>query len=160
MRPLSGDRVQRHVTANALTVYRLVSDVPRTPEWSPQVQRCEWVAPATGPAGGARFRATNGARGHRWSNVPVVEVADPGREFAFVRRTPGGGTIRWRYVLEPDADGTLVTESYEVLQRVPWALHAVLRLFGVRNLAADLRANLRISLDRIAAIAEREAAGR
>ncbi len=157
MQPLTSDEVRRHIAVDADRLYSLVSDVRRTPEWSPQVVHCAWVPPATGPAVGARFRATNGKGRHTWSNVPVVETADPGREFTFVRAARGGGTIRWRYRFEPDATGTTVTESYEVVRPVPRALHLFLRLFGVRDLAADLHANMQTSLARLAEIAEREA---
>ncbi len=88
--------------------------------------------------------------------MPVVETATPGREFAFSRRALGGGTIRWRYRFEPDERGTTVIESYEVVRPVPIALHLILRwFFGVRDLEADLNANMRVSLARLAQIAER-----
>lgn len=154
VRRLTRDEVARRIAADAGTVYAVVSDVPRTPEWSPQVVACSWVPPATGPSPGARFRATNRHGRHRWSNEPVVEAAEPGREFSFIRRARLGGTIRWRYRFEPDGDGTLVTESYEVLRPVPRALHLIVRLSGVRDLAADLRANMASSLERLAAVAE------
>ena len=160
MHRLTRDEVRRHVEADAVTLYALVSDVTRTPEWSPQVVACEWVPPATGPVPGARFRATNKGGGHRWSNRPVVEIADPGREFAFTRSMPLGGTLRWSYRFEPADGGTTVTESYAVLRPVPAALHWIVRLSGVRDLAADLRANMRRTLERLAVVAEREAAQR
>ena len=157
MRRLTADQVRLDVAADVDTVYSIVADVTRTPEWSPQVVSCTWIPPATGPEVGARFRATNGAKRHTWSNVPMVETADPGREFAFVRTARLGGTIRWRYRLEPIQGGTTVVESYEVVRPVPRLLHLLVRLSGVPDLAADLRANMQASLRRLAEIAEREA---
>src|SRR5205823_4826550 len=88
---------------------RIVADVvARTPEWSPEVDRCTWLDGATGPAVGARFAARNRRRWFAWTNRPVVDVADAGREFAFTRTERGGGSIRWRYRLRPDAGGTTV----------------------------------------------------
>jgi hypothetical protein len=136
-------------------VYGLVSDVARTPQWSPEVVACRWLDGATGPVVGARFAARNRRRWFTWTNRPVVDVADPGREFAFTRTEPGGGSVRWRYRLEPAGPGTLVRHSYEVVRPVPRGLHVALRvLFGVRDLRADLHANMATSLERLAAVVE------
>ncbi len=54
-----------------------------------------------------------------------------------------------------------VALAYQVLWPVPVSLHVMLRLlFGVRDLRADLHANMQTSLRRLAAIAAREAATR
>jgi hypothetical protein len=119
------------------------------------VVACTWLDGATGPTVGARFAARNRRRWFAWTNRPVVDVADPGREFAFTRTEPGGGSIRWGHRLEPEGDGTRVVHTYEVLRAVPLGLHVALRvLFGVRDLAADLHANMAASTDRLAAVAE------
>lgn len=152
MKRLTHDGVSGSVAADPKRVYDLVSDVTRTREWSPEVIECRWLDGATGPQAGARFVARNRRRWFTWSNRPVVEVADPGREFTISRTEPGGGTIRWSYRLEPgpSGGGTNVGLSYQVVRPVPVGLHLVLRvLFGVRDLAADLHANLDSSLHRI-----------
>jgi hypothetical protein len=152
------DEVRLRIGANPDLLYALVSNVPRTPEWSPEVVSCRWLGAADTAIPGARFRARNKKRWLTWSNRPVVEIADPGREFAFTRTEPGGGTIRWFFRFEPDAEGTLTTLGYLVLRPVPVGLHVILRAgFGVRDLQADLRLNMTTSLGRIAEIAEREA---
>ncbi len=97
MRRLTRDEVRVDVAADADTLDALVADVTRTAAWSAQVRECSWLPPAEGPAVGARFRAGNGAGRHTWSNVPIVETANPGREFAIVR------SARLR---EPSAGGT------------------------------------------------------
>ncbi len=153
MRRLTSDEVRARVSAEPARVYRLVSDVTRIPEWSPEVVECTWLDGATGPAVGARFRARNRRRWFTWSNRPVVDIADDPREFAVTRTEPGGGSIRWTYRLAPDGDGTVVALRYDVLRPVPRGLHVVLRvLFGVRDLQDDLHANMRSSLERISAI--------
>ena len=87
----------------------------------------------------------------------MVEIAERGREFAFTRTEPGGGTIRWFFQFEPDAEGTVTTLGYLVIKPVPVGLHVILRAFlGVRDLEADLRLNITTSLGRIAEVAERE----
>lgn len=161
MNRLDHDEASVHLDADAGLLYDLVSDVTRTPEWSPEVISCAWLGGADRAAVGARFTARNRRRWLTWSNRPVVETADRGRQFAVTRAEPGGGTIRWSYRLEPDAAGTTVTLAYDVLRPVPAGLHLMLRLlFGVRDLRADLHQNMQTSLARLAEVAHREAAGR
>jgi hypothetical protein len=119
MQTLDRDELSIHVDASARELYALVSDVTRTPQFSPEVVACVWLDGATGPRVGARFEATNAVgRGKRWKNRPVVTVADPGREFAFARTEPLAGTVVWRYRFEPEAGGTRITESYEVTRPI------------------------------------------
>lgn len=158
MNRLDHDEVDLLIEANADLLYGLVSDVRRTPEWSPEVVACAWIDGATGPAVSARFTARNRRRWFSWSNKPVVVVADPGRAFAISRTEPGGGTIEWAYRFEPNAAGTRVVLSYDVKRTVPLGLHIMLRLlFGVRDLRADLHENMRTSLRRLAEVAHHEA---
>jgi hypothetical protein len=157
MNRLDHDEVRLRIQAAPELLYDLVSDVPRTPEWSPEVISCRWLDGAAGAAPGARFSARNKRRWITWSNKPVVETAERGREFAFTRTEPGGGTIRWFYRFEPGPGGTTAL-GYQVLRPVPVFLHLSLRaLFGVRDLRADLHQNMALSLQKLAGIAERQA---
>jgi hypothetical protein len=153
---LDRDEVVRVVHASPDAVYRLVSDVTRTPEHSPEVVQCTWEDGATGPAVGARFTAKNTVgRGPAWTNHPVVTVAEPGGAFAVSRSEKGAGTIVWRYDLEPHPEGTLVRQSYVVtspVQRMGWFVIGT--LYGLKDRRAGLRANMEASLARVAAIAE------
>jgi hypothetical protein len=153
---LTTDTVSRHIAASPEALYALVSDVTRTPEYSPEVVRCTWMDGATGPVVGARFKAINHAgRIPDWPNKPIVTVADAARAFAFERTEVGGGTIEWRYTFEPDGAGTRVTESYTVLKPVNllgWFI--INTLAGLKDRQADLRRGMTESLDRIAAIVE------
>jgi hypothetical protein len=111
---------------------------------------------------GARFSARNKKSWFAWSNRPVVETAERGREFAIVRTEPGGGTIRWYYRFEPAAGGgTTVMLGYQVLKPVPRTLHVMVRaLLGVRDLRDDLHQNMTTSLSKIAEIAAGQEPGR
>lgn len=83
---LTHDTVERQIDATPEALYDIVADVTRAPELSPEIERCEWLDGATGPAVGARFRATNRVgRRRAWRNTPVVTVAQRGKEFAFSR---------------------------------------------------------------------------
>jgi len=111
MHRLTHDEVRRHVQADPQTLYDLVSDVTRTPEWSPEVIECRWLDGASGATVGARFTARNKRGWLTWSNTPVVEVADAAREFSICRTEHGGGSIRWSYTFRAGETGTTVIES-------------------------------------------------
>ena len=161
MNRLDRDEVRMRIGATPELVYDLVSDVPRTPEWSPEVIACRWLGGAASAAPGARFTARNKKSWFAWSNRPVVETAERAREFAITRTEPGGGTIRWYYRLEPDAGGTNAVLGYQVLKPVPRTLHVILRvLLGVRDLRDDLHQNMTTSLGKIAEIATGQEPGR
>jgi hypothetical protein len=102
------------VRASAQAAYDLVSDLPGMGALSPENTGGRWVGGATGPATGARFRGRNRHGVRRWSTGATVEVADPGREFAFgissYRLIP---VSRWRYTFVATADGCTVTETWQ-----------------------------------------------
>lgn len=159
MQTLDHDHVTLRVDAPPEAVYALVSDITRTPEFSPEIQDCTWLDGATGPAAGARFEATNKVtRGPAWKNRPVVITADPGREFAFSRTEKFAGTLVWRYRLEPDGDGTRLTESYDVTEPITRLGWLIMRLFGCRDRRSELRAGMEQTMRRIRETAERDAA--
>jgi len=61
----------------------------------------------------------------------------------------------WRYLFQPDGDGALVTESYEVtrpVSRLGWFI--IGRLYGRHDRRADLRAGMEHTLHRIRESAE------
>ncbi|BCY09367.1 SRPBCC family protein [Actinoplanes sp. L3-i22] len=154
MNRLDHDEVHLHIDAPAESLYDLVSDVPRTPQWSPEVISCRWLDGHTEARAGARFLARNKKRWFAWSNRPVVRTAERGREFAFTRTERGGGTILWFYRFTASGTGTEVEHGYRVLRPVPAALHIVLRvLLGVGDLRDDLHQNMTTSLRRLAGVA-------
>jgi dimethylaniline monooxygenase (N-oxide forming) len=147
------DEVTMRIEAPAEHIYDLVSDVSQMGRWSPECTGGRWLGKATGPAVGARFRGSNRRGWVRWSTVNEVVAADPGREFAFETKQSG---TRWGYRLEPDGDGTLVTEWRE-----PWrdrpkvaAVFANLLLGGGEAHEDELRDGMRHTLERVKAAAE------
>jgi len=50
-----------------------------------------------------------------------VKTAEPGREISWATVQRGKELVHWRYEFEADADGTNVTESFEVLWLPPLA---------------------------------------
>lgn len=73
-------------------------------------------------AGGAWFTGRNETPDRTWETRARVTVADRGREFSF---EVGDGLVRWSWHLDPHAQGTLLTQSWEFLP-------AGLELFATR----------------------------
>jgi uncharacterized protein YndB with AHSA1/START domain len=150
------DAVSIDIAAPPERVYALVSDITRMGEWSPECVRCTWTKGATAPVVGARFKASNkGGRGPAWANTPTVTVAEPGREFAFNRSGPGIGSYTWRYVMEPTASGTRLTESFHAEKVLgPVMTWLTEKWTGSTDRDADLRRGMTTTLTRLKAAAE------
>jgi len=134
------------MAAPAGRVWDLVADVTRIGEFSPETFEAEWLDGAAGPAAGARFRGhvRRNGRGPVYWTTCTVTASNPGREFAFSVAGPGGATVNtWRYELRPRPDGTDVTESFELpdklLTRLYWLLAGRARR---RTNLAGMRATL------------------
>ena len=146
--------VQVYVDAPPQLVYRVVSDVRRMGEWSPETIKCDWLEGATGPAVGARFKGANKRGLITWSTKPTVVVADPGREFAF----DVGTDTRWTYRFDPDGARTRLTESFEMLRDLRWYYALAERwLMRVKDRRADLERGMAVTLERIKHVVESEA---
>jgi uncharacterized protein YndB with AHSA1/START domain len=147
------DAVTVHMNAPADRIWDLVSDVTRIGRYSPETFEAEWLDGATGPATGARFRGhvkRNGRGPVYWTTCTVTDSV-PGRVFAF-GVGPGDRPLNvWRYDLAPAGDGTDVTESFRLADRVwlrlYWALLGWAR--GKTN-----RDGMRTTLERIKAEVE------
>jgi hypothetical protein len=143
-----------HIEAAPDTVYRVVSDVTRMGEWSPETTKCVWLDGATGAAVGARFKGSNKRGFVRWSTKPTVVVAEPGREFAF----DVGTDVRWTYRFEGEGDGTKLSESFEMLRDLRWYYAVAERwLMNVRDRKADLELAMTETLQHIKQVVESEA---
>jgi hypothetical protein len=151
------DSVTVHISAPPDRVYRLISDVTRMGERSPECYRCEWTGGATGPSVGARFKAHNKRGLLRWSNSPTVVTAEEGREFAFSRTGFGAGEYVWRYRLAQAPDGgTDVTESYEAVRPESRIIAVLVSLFTPGDEASHLHNGMTETLQRIKQDAEAE----
>lgn len=131
-------------------VYELVSDVTRTPEWSPVVKKSEWLAGATRAEAGARFVGHNRFNGFRWSRECEVSEAEPGRVFAFSTFAKGGEEqTRWRYEIEPQGDRSRVGLAYQSVTMPRW-VRFLRKLPGGRSTnERQARQNLEESLQRL-----------
>jgi hypothetical protein len=102
-----------NVAASPQDLYALVSDVTRMGEWSPICRACWWDEGA-GPEVGAWFTGRNETPDRTWETRSQVVAADPGRKFAW---EVNNGWVYWGYTLEPEGDGTRLTESWEFLPK-------------------------------------------
>ena len=143
------------MAAPADRVWRVLSDVTRIGEFSPETFEAEWLDGATGPQVGARFRGhvnRNGKGLIYWTTCTVI-AAEPGREFAFGVGSAVKPLNTWRYRLDPAGEGTDVTESFELAPtpslRLYWAVLGWAR--GRTNLEG-----MRTTLERIRALVEAE----
>lgn len=149
----SVDAVTLRIDAAPERIYAIVTDVAQMGRLSPECTGGRWLAGATGPAVGARFKGHNKRGIARWSTTNEVVAAEPGREFAF--ETQQSGT-RWAYHLEADGDGTLVTESRTAFKPRPLLarVFSAVALGGVAEHDEEMREGLRATLERLKAVAE------
>ncbi len=135
----------REIAAPAATIFELIADPARQPEWDGNDNLGSAAAGQRVHGAGEVFSMMLNHGAVRENHV--VEF-DEGRLIAW-RPSPAGGTPPghlWRWELEPLGDGrTRVTHTYDWTQ-----LTDPKRLERARNTTAD---NLRASLDRLAAIA-------
>lgn len=152
-----GGAVTVHMAATPEAVWDCVTDVTRIGEFSPETFEAEWLPGSPGPAVGARFRGhvKRNGRGPTYWAPCVVTACERPRVFAFAVGTRTTVLNTWRYDIEPDTDGVLVTESFALppspLTRLYWALLG--RARGRTNLDG-----MRATLERVKAAVERPAA--
>lgn len=104
--------VEQAIAADPGRVWRMISDITRMGEWSPESTGGSWVRGATGPAVGARFRGSNRAGWRFWVTWCTVTDCVPGRVFAFDVDALGLAVAHWRYEIEPTGDGCIVRETW------------------------------------------------
>ena len=147
------DAVTVHMDAPPETVWALVSDVTQIGRFSPETFEAKWVDGATGPAVGAKFRGhvkRNGIGPVYWT-TRTVTACEPNREFAFGVGNGKRPLNVWRYQLEPNGDGTDVTESFALAETPPLRLYWFL-LGWARG--RTNRNDMRTTLERIKAVVE------
>lgn len=145
--------VEERMSADPGSVYDLISDVTRMGEWSPETTSCRWVAGASGPAVGARFRGTNRNGWRRWSTACKVTAAEPGRRFAFEVGLLGTPVATWEYDIEPDGEGCRVVERWTD-RRPAWLEKLSPLATGVGDRAERNRTTMSETLSRLRRAAE------
>ena len=152
LRPLTGE-VSVRMAAPPSVVWDLVSDVTRIGEFSPETFEAEWIRGATGPAVGAQFKGhvkRNGVGPTYWT-LCTVTACETERVFEFAVGNDAVTANNWGYRLEPDGDGTLVTEYFRLEPNLPMRLYwlALGPLRGRTN-----EKGMRTTLERMKAVLE------
>src|ERR1700740_1985483 len=107
MRPMAAPLLQAQVDINApiSTVWALISDFRRMPEWSPQCRLMRVLGPLRR---GTRTITVTRRKYPFWPTTTTVLEGIPEQKLAF--RVNTNNTI-WSYELQPIAEGTRVIES-------------------------------------------------
>ena len=150
-------RVESETRAPVDAVWRLVSDVSRTGEWSHECLDVEWLDGAAAATPGARFRGANKSLWLRWRRTCVVTEVEPGKSIAW-RTMPTWRYVdstEWRITLEPKSGGTRIAQTYEVLRCPRWWEWIVALINPPHR---DRTAALAADLSRIGAVAAADGA--
>ncbi len=151
---LTTDSVTVEINADADKLYRMVSDLPRIGEWSPECVTVVWDGEVTEPVAGTEFvghNAVGPGRRIKYKRHGTVLAAEPGRKFSFITDEGGRPSTEWTYIFEAAGDGrTRVTESYTVRWIPTWA-----RIVDVpTNRHKELVRGMRTTLEQLKATAE------
>ncbi len=145
--------LQAHVDINATVseVWALVSDLRKMPEWSPQ---CRWMKPFGPLRPGTRTLNLNRRNRMFWPTTCTVVEVIPDKKLAF--RVDANRTI-WSYELEPNGEGTRLTESRHAENGVSAFSNLSVNAFfgGTSNFEGELLDGMNTSLAKIKAAAER-----
>lgn len=147
------DSVTVHMKARPEVIWPLISDVTLQKDFSAETFDMVWLDGATGPALGVRFKGhvKRNGRGPVYWSVCTIDACEPNRDFGFMVSVNGKPVNRWRYQLQPNGEGTDVTESFELQNDL--FLKAYWKLLGWARGKTN-RENMRSTLERIKAAAE------
>ncbi len=135
------------VDAPPTAVWEVVGDPRRTGEWSHECLEVQFVGGDAAPALGACFRGRNRVGRNGWSRTCEIVGYDPGREISW-RTVPTQLVYRdstiWTITVEPEGDGTRITQRYEVVKLGPLFDRFIYQFVPVHRdrteaLTADLR---------------------
>jgi uncharacterized protein YndB with AHSA1/START domain len=119
-RPL---QAELEIAAPVTEVWRVVSDLRRTPEWSPE---CRKVIPVGTVRAGTWLIGLNRRGSVRWPTLSRVTSWLPPAEVSWKVGTNGSV---WTYRLRPTPTGTMLTETRTTPDGVGWVARAFTRLF-------------------------------
>ncbi|HNP55971.1 MAG TPA: SRPBCC family protein [Gordonia sp. (in: high G+C Gram-positive bacteria)] len=140
------------IRATPAQVFAVVSDPTRFPEWSPECRRVKWLDDT-------HFAGHNKRRLARWKTKARVDVNEPDAEFRFTIDLLGKDFTNWAYLVEPHADGAMLTEEFTMCMDLPVVVQAFERTtMQVPDRRADLQDNIDRCVATIREIVEREAA--
>ncbi len=144
-------RVEVEVAAPVEAVWQVVADPTRTPEWSHECRRIEFLDGATEPGLGVKFAGTNRNGRTTWSRTCRIFTFDEPREFGYMTSGRQGDATAWHFRLEPTAVGTKLTQAYQIVSMPRWVSVIVGMLLPSHDDRTDA---LRADMTRLGALAE------
>lgn len=144
-------QAQIDIDAPPAKVWELISDFRRMPEWSPQ---CRWMRPFGPLRVGTRTLNINRRNRLFWPTTSTVVDVVPEQRLAF--RVDANRTI-WSYELEPQGQGTRLTESRHAENGVSAFSSMTVKalLGGNTSFERELVEGMNTSLAKIKAAAEK-----
>jgi uncharacterized protein YndB with AHSA1/START domain len=110
-----------HIAAPRARVWELVTAMERYGEWSSENTGGYWRKGADGVPGtgrhGDQFVGINRRDGTEWKAPVEIVEREEQRAFGFVTGGTEMNLALWRYQLDDDGDGTLLTEQWELRNR-------------------------------------------
>ncbi|MFN0025810.1 MAG: SRPBCC family protein [Acidimicrobiales bacterium] len=111
------------IAAPPAVVWELVTAMDRYGEWSSENTGGYWRKGANGEPGtgvvGDEFVGINRRDGVEWKALVEIVERQEQRSFAFITGGSAGNYVHWRYQLEPDGDGTRLSEQWELRNLSP-----------------------------------------
>jgi hypothetical protein len=109
------------IAAPPARVWELVTAMERYGEWSSENTGGYWRkgpdgVPGTGQVGD-QFVGINRRDGVEWKALVEIVERDEERAYGFVTGGTELNLVLWRYELQPDDDGTVLTERWELRNR-------------------------------------------
>ncbi|MFF0153648.1 SRPBCC family protein [Micromonospora sp. NPDC005203] len=171
--PLFESQAELIVEATPTEVYALVSDLPRSREWSPECTGGEWISGTPGTPG-AVFRGHN-LRGEdvvswapvvrgTWTTEAEIHTAVPGTEFSWAMRDSQGRaqTSVWAFRMIREPNGCRLVHHFrmdaptEGIRKITQDMGDDERRRFITEWGAKVGADLHETLRRIKAIVESE----
>ncbi|UCM88850.1 SRPBCC family protein [Streptomyces marincola] len=171
--PLFELRASKAISATPEQVYAVVSDLPRSAEWSPECRGGEWVSGAPS-AVGSIFRGENLRsedvvgwapliRGV-WYTEARVTAAEPARTFRWMMLTHARADQEslWGFDIEPGGEGSVLTHHFRMgkatagIRKITAELSEADRKRFIADWTAKLERDLDETLDRIKDVIEKQ----
>ncbi|MCW2782245.1 MAG: cyclase/dehydrase [Marmoricola sp.] len=152
---MSADRelhAETTINASPDRVWKLLTNLDRMPEWSPELVKMLPLKPG-GLRVGQWYVGINRRKGMVWPTRNVVAVLEPGKTLAWDTKTSGA---RWIFEVAPEGEGTRLAQRRPVPTRLTLISKAFapVVLGGSDAHADELEAGMRTTLSRIKATLE------
>jgi len=154
--PIHAHQDSIEVAAPPEAVFELVTAMERYGEWSSENKGGYWRkgpdgVPGTGEVGD-QFVGINRRDGVEWKALVEIVEREHERAFAFVTGGREMNLVQWRYQLEPEGEGTRLTEQWELRNLSPQMIEKGEQEVAYR--VANARESLHATLQAMKAAAE------